>query len=253
MTINTTDSQKSFDGNGVSTTLPFDIPFFSKSDIVVTLYDADNNGEILTLNDDYTIPGVIWIAGGSVVLNTAAATGETVIVSRILDLVQEFGFRNLGDFRAEVHEDAFDKIIMMLQQIATSTSRALVFKEYVKSIPKVEQLNDSEFIIQLGNSIVSSGITTKQIIDMAAHLDGLQGSVDRLPDMFVNRGGDSMKAGLDVVDSTSSASAVPKASIARSIDSAINTAMGVLPDGTPRDYGFLNEPVTEVIDLGGLV
>lgn len=241
MAVNTTESQKSFDGNGVSTSFSFGFPFFSKDDIVVVLYDSDGNGAVQTIGIDYTIPGAIWITGGQVDMITPPATGETLIVSRIVDFLQEFGFRNLGSFRAEVHENAFDKIVMMLQQLNTVQGRTVKFKQFVTNRPEVDELTDSEFLIKLGDSIVSSGLSTSDLIDV----------IDSIPS-FIVRTGDSMTGTLSGPPATDPNNYMPQFQLVEVVDDRIESIPGFDPQQF-LDYGLITSAVTDVYDYGSVV
>ncbi|EEW5028047.1 phage tail protein, partial [Escherichia coli] len=98
---------------------------FKKSDLVVQVVDLNDNITVLTLDTDYTVTGAGGYVGGNVILATALANGYQISISRELPVTQETDLRNQGKFFAEVHEDALDKLTMLIQQVRSWFSLAL--------------------------------------------------------------------------------------------------------------------------------
>ena len=97
----------------------------------------------------------------------------------------------------------------------------------------------------------ANGYTDQEVAQVDAKLDSnttiLQNQVnDRVP-----FSGGTMSGALLVVDSSQTTSAVPKLTITKAIDNAIQGISGTLP-GVNEDYGFIYEPVTEIKDYGSL-
>ena len=116
MTVSTEVDHNEYTGNGVTTTFPYTFRIFQKSDLVVQVVDLDENITLLVLDTDYTVTGAGGYTGGNVILATALASGYQISISRELPVTQETDLRNQGKFFAEVHEDAFDKLTMLIQQ-----------------------------------------------------------------------------------------------------------------------------------------
>lgn len=125
MTVSTEVDHNDYIGNGVTTTFPYTFRIFSKSDLVVTVVDLDENLTELTPDTDYTVTGAGGYTGGNVILTVPLATGWKISISRDLPLTQETDLRNQGKFFAEVHELAFDKLTMLVQQIRSMYTSAL--------------------------------------------------------------------------------------------------------------------------------
>lgn len=126
MTVSTETNHNEYTGNGVTTSFPYTFRIFKKSDLVV--FTSANDGEdikILRVDTDYTVTGAGGFRGGNVVLKTPLASGVQISISRELPATQETDLRNQGKFFPEVHEDAFDKLTMLIQQIRSSFSLAL--------------------------------------------------------------------------------------------------------------------------------
>ncbi|WP_436879464.1 hypothetical protein [Escherichia coli] len=116
MTVSTVVDHNDYVGNGVTTSFPYTFRIFKKSDLVVTVVDLNENLTVLTLDSDYTVTNAGSYAGGNVVLPSPLATGWQISIARELEATQETDLRNQGKFFAEVHEDAFDKLTMLIQQ-----------------------------------------------------------------------------------------------------------------------------------------
>ena len=126
MTVQTSSNVATGIGNGVTTVFPVGYKFNEESDLVVLrIDDATSAAETLTLNSDYTVQGAGNEAGGSVTMSAPLAVGKTLTITRIVDILQLTDLRNQGKFFAEVHEDSFDKFIMIMQQLFQAVGDSL--------------------------------------------------------------------------------------------------------------------------------
>ncbi|HAT7546484.1 TPA: hypothetical protein JAW48_003609 [Citrobacter freundii] len=116
MTVSTEVDHNEYTGNGVTTSFPYTFRIFHKSDLVVQVVDLNENITDLVLDTDYTVTGAGGYTGGNVILTTALENGFRISIARELPVTQETDLRNQGKFFAEVHEDAFDKLTMLIQQ-----------------------------------------------------------------------------------------------------------------------------------------
>lgn len=122
-----------FTGNGVTTILPVGFRFLTAADLVVTKTEtATEIDTVLVLGTDYTVSGAGLFAGGSVTLLTPLAIGFTANVRRILDIVQDTDIKNQGPFFPEIHEDVFDRIIMICQQQQEQIDRFLTIADTIE-------------------------------------------------------------------------------------------------------------------------
>lgn len=116
MTVSTELSHEEYTGNGVTTDFDFRFRILKAEHLVVSVADQDGTERILTNGTDYTLRGVGSYRGGKVILKMPLATGWKIGIARDLPAVQETDLRNQGKFFAEVHEDAFDYLTMLIQK-----------------------------------------------------------------------------------------------------------------------------------------
>ncbi|MCM7404487.1 GDSL-type esterase/lipase family protein [Enterobacter cloacae] len=116
MTVSTVVDHNDYTGNGVTTSFPYTFRIFDKSDLEVSVLDLSENLTVLILDTDYTVTNAGGYSGGNVVLSSPLANGWKISIARSLEATQETDLRNQGKFFAEVHEDAFDKLTMLIQQ-----------------------------------------------------------------------------------------------------------------------------------------
>ncbi|EMV9400251.1 hypothetical protein AADU91_000658 [Klebsiella michiganensis] len=116
MTVSTEVDHNDYTGNGVTTQYDFTFRVLDKSHLLVQILDASENITTLVLGSDYTVTGVNRYTGGKVVLTSALPAGYKISIERSTPVTQEASIRNQGGFFPEIHEDAFDKLTMLVQQ-----------------------------------------------------------------------------------------------------------------------------------------
>jgi hypothetical protein len=140
-TVNTTTSSQRFHGSGSTGPFTFSWRFLDNDDIAVYRVDDPDEGNPenwteLTEGTDYTLSGAGSYTGGSLTLTAALATGKDLAIERTTPALQETDIRNQGNnFFPEIHEDTFDKIVMMLQDLLRVGSRKLQFPIGDTTIP----------------------------------------------------------------------------------------------------------------------
>lgn len=116
MTVSTEVNQAAYTGNGVTTVFPYTFRILNSANLTVTRIDLLEVETVLVLGTDYTVTGAGSYNGGSVTLINPLPNGYGLIIERDLSAVQETDLRNQGTFFAEVHEDVFDYLTMLIQQ-----------------------------------------------------------------------------------------------------------------------------------------
>lgn len=117
MTVSTQVSRNEYTGNGATTQYDFTFRILDKSHLLVQTLDTSESIVTLTLGTDYSVSGVNRYSGGKVVLNTPLPDGYKISIERSTPVTQEASIRNQGGFFPEIHEDAFDKLTMIIQRM----------------------------------------------------------------------------------------------------------------------------------------
>ena len=128
-------------GNGTTATYNFTFRIFSQTDLRVVVVDADGVETTLTLTTHYTVTGGTTDSGGSITLVAGSftwldssnflETNATITIRRVRPLTQLADIRNQGDFFPEIHEDEFDKLVMVAQQQQDEIDRSVKIPESI--------------------------------------------------------------------------------------------------------------------------
>ena len=125
MTISTTDSRISYNGNGVTTVFSFPYRFLANGDLVVLSVSSAGVETVKAIVTDYTVTGAGDDAGGTVTMVVAPAVGTRLIIYRDTDITQETDYISGDPFPAETHERALDRLTMIAQEIGSDADRAI--------------------------------------------------------------------------------------------------------------------------------
>lgn len=122
MTISTSYTPTSYSGNGATTAFSTVFVFQNSTDLVVTLTDSSGSGVLQSLTTNYTVSGGSG-STGTVTMLTAPASGYTLTIERSTPKTQTTDYLANDSFPAEAHEDALDKLTMLVQEQAEGLSR----------------------------------------------------------------------------------------------------------------------------------
>jgi len=120
MTVATTTNRATFSGSGSTGPFSFNFRFFDNSEISVL-----RGSTLLVETTDYAVTGANSYSGGLVTLVVALAIGETLTITRVIPLTQNTSIRNQGAFYPEIHENAFDRLTMQIQQVNATADLAV--------------------------------------------------------------------------------------------------------------------------------
>lgn len=99
-----------FTGNGVTTVFAFSFLVPLNTDLLVIV-----DGVTKTLGTDYTVAGTGVSSGGTVTFTTAPASGAAVSLVRSVPASRSTDYQENGDLLAEVLNDDFDRVVLMVQ------------------------------------------------------------------------------------------------------------------------------------------
>lgn len=109
---------------GAGTTGPFTVPFrFLDASHLRVIKNVAGIESVLVLTTDYTVSGV-GASSGSVTLTAALPVGQTLTVVRNVPATQDADYVPGDAFPAESHEEALDKLTMLVQQNVEELNRA---------------------------------------------------------------------------------------------------------------------------------
>lgn len=136
MTISTTTSTVTYQGNGATTVFSFPFVADSAADIVVTYTNVLGISTVLT-STQYTLiinaapSGGLWGVGGSVTYPitgsppTPISTGTYITISRAVPYEQTISINNQGAFYPQVVEQGLDILELQIQQLETESEYSL--------------------------------------------------------------------------------------------------------------------------------
>lgn len=135
MTIGTNNRNDAV-GNGANKVYPYQFKIFAETDLEVTVRLIATGAETtLVFPTHYNVSGVGLSAGGNVTLVGTTnpwqdSDGDllstySITIRRVRPLTQLADLRNAGGFFAESHEDAFDHLMMVLQQLNDEIDRSI--------------------------------------------------------------------------------------------------------------------------------
>lgn len=120
-----------FNGNGVTTSFPFTFKVFTTADLAVSKTSATGITTALVLGSDYSVtlnPDQDAAPGGSITYplsGSPLATGESLVAVGALPYDQTTSFPAGGSYRASTHENAFDRTVFQIQQLAEENARTI--------------------------------------------------------------------------------------------------------------------------------
>lgn len=171
MTVASTVARIDYAGAGSAGPFPYPFKIFDADDLEVIKLSAIGTQTVLARTTDYTVTGVLEATGGDVTLVTALAVGETLTIRRALDILQPTSFRNLGSFLPTAHENAFDRITMLLQQIEDASERAVRLGRAYDPADFNLELQPSANQV-LGWNATATGLESRTVSDGATVLPG---------------------------------------------------------------------------------
>lgn len=125
MTVASAINRVSYAGDGVTVGFPVPFRFIENGHLDVRLRSTAGVENLLVLGTHYSVTGADVPAGGTLTMLSAPATGEVLVIRRVVPLVQAVDYVANDRFPAETHERALDWLTMAAQQQAEAQQRVL--------------------------------------------------------------------------------------------------------------------------------
>lgn len=140
MTVSSTTTKASLSGDGTQHSFAYGFKIFADADLEVYIRNSLGAETLQTLNTNYIVTGAGNEAGGNVLFkyNTGnssdahysatdhrPASGETVVIKRVLTLTQGTDYVANDPFPAESHEEALDRLTFISQQMQEELDRSI--------------------------------------------------------------------------------------------------------------------------------
>ena len=130
MTVQNTAIRKAgpSQGNGVNAAFPFTFKVFLSSEVLVTYLNAAGSEQALTLGTDYTVAlntDQNAAPGGNVTLLWTPAFGTYITLTSQVTNTQNLALTNAGGFYPTSINDALDRVVIEIQQLAEQATRAM--------------------------------------------------------------------------------------------------------------------------------
>jgi len=144
MSVPSTINSEEYVGNG-STATPYPVPFlfFENSHLFVYL---DDSSDPLIEGTDYAVSGAGDPNGGSITTSISYDSSHRLRINRIVPLTQLTTYTANGNFPAESHERALDKLTMLVQQLQRQLSRAIRLPDSREEIEKLASIAENVVI-----------------------------------------------------------------------------------------------------------
>lgn len=134
MSLSSAACRNDYTGNNSTATYSYSFKIFSKTHLRVTKKNTSGVETTLVVDTDYTVTGVGGTSGGTIVLTAGyLPTSYHLTIRRDVPLTQATDIRNQGSYYPEVHEDEFDKLVMLVQQLQDYINRSIKLPETLTS------------------------------------------------------------------------------------------------------------------------
>ena len=184
MTVTATTNQQRFNGGGTTGPFTWNWRFLANEDIEVYRIadpDAENPLEVRTLlteGDDYTLTGARLYTGGSMTLVDALAVGTDLLVLRNTRALQPIDLRNQGNnFFPEVHEDVFDSLTMIAQDVERKIDKLSVAEAIDAALVTIAKATEATLSSDRAESErIAAGVHADNAVLAAAAAEGYAGA-----------------------------------------------------------------------------
>lgn len=176
MTVPSAVSSVSHAGNGAATVFAVPFAFLDNTHLRVTTTTAGVD-TVKTLTTHYTVSGAGNPAGGSVTMLAAPANGVTLTIERVTPATQLVNLRTAGDFSPGTHEQMFDRVAMVAQELSNRTADLEADMEDVLGLTEESETRLSEL-----ESLTATTEFLDVMADIAADPEGILSAIGAIDD-----------------------------------------------------------------------
>jgi len=165
MTVETPISKDSYPGNDVTTVFTINFRILDETHLDVNIVDDVTGIETpQTLTADYTITGV-GDPAAQITMLVAPATDTTLVVLRAVPRTQKTNYVEGDKFPAQSHEDALDKLTMIVQEMSETLDNVVAMNNlFTGADVKVDDpVADTALVWDPTATKLSAGPTTTEI------------------------------------------------------------------------------------------
>lgn len=230
MTQPASDRRKEYAGN--DTTTVFAGPrAFSASHIAV--YEVDDATDTATLTTAYTLTGTGGRRATTVTMDTAPATGTTLLILRTVPYTQDTDITNQGPYLPETVEQAMDALAQQIQQLDDRDNRTIRLADTVTGVTSAEVTS----ITPLGPVVVNADGTGFEV-----------GDTELTGDMLLRA---HLGAGTDDLFTQSGTGAVVRGILHKLRERISVEDFGAVGDGVTDDTDAIQAAIDAVHAAGG--
>ena len=176
MTIsNTSRTAGPFIGNGITKRFPFQFKVFSRDDILVAQTVTATGAEtIKVLDSDYAVSlnsNQDSNPGGFIDMVVAPPVGTTLAATSNISLVQALDLTNQGGFYPKVINDALDRMVINIQQLAAKIGHGLnigssaITEAALNALSTVQLIGGNSGASLVGFGLSGLGAITRTVLD----------------------------------------------------------------------------------------
>ena len=162
MTVATATAYFTTPGDGVTTVFAYAARLLEESGLIVELVNSAGAITAQVLGVDYTVAIATDGQSASVTFTTAPAAGYAVVRRRRVDYLQPTQLPAHGRFPSDLTEEAFDRVVLMLQAVRDTGNRGIRLAESdspdLATLPPLSTMLGKYLAISLaGNPIATVG------------------------------------------------------------------------------------------------
>lgn len=130
MTISIAPARNEYTANALQTVFNYTFKIFSNTDLNVYITPTGQEANDATdLTVAYTVTGLGDEDGGTITLSTPTAENELVTIVSNIPSSRTTDYQNNGDFRPDVVNADFDRVVSIAKKVEDNASRALLLQE----------------------------------------------------------------------------------------------------------------------------